>query len=89
VRTTTCQHSKETGVELDKEQGYELVPKSVKITHENKVPTSWNQQVKTDRATPNNKRDNIIRDNENKTRMLTDAATSGDRNLIKKKAENI
>jgi hypothetical protein len=45
----------------------------------------WNQQLQTDRTTPNNKPDIIIRDNEKGTCMLIDAAISGDRNVIKKK----
>jgi hypothetical protein len=44
--------------------------------------------MKTDRTVPNNKPD-IIRDNEKGTCMLIDAATSGDRNVIKKEAEKI
>ena len=47
----------------------------------------WNQQ--TDRTNPNNKPDIIIRDNEKGTSMLIDAAISGDRNVIEKKAEKI
>jgi hypothetical protein len=31
----------------------------------------------------------IVRDNEKETRMLTDAAISGDRNVIKKQTEKI
>jgi len=38
---------------------------------------------------PNNKPDIIIRDNEKGTCVLIDVAISGDRNLIKKEAENI
>jgi hypothetical protein len=40
--------------------------------------------VQTDRTIPNNK-PNIIRDNEKRTCMLIDVASSGDRNVIKKK----
>jgi hypothetical protein len=47
----------------------------------------WNQQ--TDKTNPNNKPDIIIRDNEKGTSMLIDAAISGDRNVIEKKAEKI
>jgi hypothetical protein len=43
----------------------------------------------TDRTVPNNKRGIIIRDNKKGTRMLIDAAISGDRNVIKKDAKNI
>ena len=45
--------------------------------------------MQTDRTIPNNKPDIIIRDNEKRTCMLIDAAVSGDRNVIKKEAENI
>ena len=49
-----------------------------------KVTILWNQQVQTDRTTPNNKPDIIIRDNENGTCMLIDVAISGDRNVTEK-----
>ena len=49
----------------------------------------WNQQVQTDGTVPNNKPDIIIRDNEKGTCMLIDVAISGDRNVIKKEAEQI
>jgi hypothetical protein len=45
--------------------------------------------VQADRAIPNNRPDIIIRDNEKGTCMLIDVAISGDRNVIKKEAENI
>jgi hypothetical protein len=45
--------------------------------------------VQTDRTIPNNKPDIIIRDNEKTTCMLIDVAISGERNVIKKEAENI
>jgi enolase len=45
--------------------------------------------VQTDRTTPNNKPDIIIRDNEKGTCMLIDVAITGDRNVIKKEAEKI
>ena len=48
-----------------------------------------NQQIQTDRTIPNKKPDSIIRDNEKRTCMLIDAAISGDRNVIKKEAEEI
>jgi len=48
----------------------------------------WNQQVQTDRTILSNKADIIIRDNEKGTCMLIDVAISGDRNVIKKEAEN-
>jgi hypothetical protein len=43
----------------------------------------------TDRTIPNNKLDIIVHDNEKGTDILIDVATSGDRNVIKKKAEKI
>ena len=49
----------------------------------------WNQQVKTDRTAPNNKPDNIIRDNEKGRCMLIDVAIPGDRNMFKKESEKI
>ena len=49
----------------------------------------WNEKIQTDRTIPNNKPDIIIRDNEKGTCMLIDVAISGDRNVIKKEAENI
>ena len=49
----------------------------------------WNQQVQTDRTIPNNKPDIVIRDSEKGTCTLIDVAISGDRNVIKKEAENI
>jgi hypothetical protein len=45
--------------------------------------------VQTDRTTPNNKPDIIIRDNEKGTCVLIDVAIRGDRNVIKKEAEKI
>jgi len=53
------------------------------------VTILWNQQVQTDRTIPNNKPDIIIRDNEKGTCMLIDIAISGDRNVVKKEADNI
>ena len=54
-----------------------------------KVTILWNRQVQTDRTIPNNKPDIIIRDNEKRTCTLIDVAIPGDRNVIKKEAENI
>jgi len=65
------------------------VPKSVETIQGGKVTILWNQQVQTDRTTPNNKPDIIIRDNEKGTCMLIDVAISGNRNVIKKEAEKI
>jgi hypothetical protein len=80
---------KELGVKLDSELWYEHVPKSVETGQVGKVTVLWNQQVQTDRTTPNNKPDIIIRDNEKGTCMLIDIVIPGDRNVIKKEAEKI
>jgi hypothetical protein len=45
--------------------------------------------VQTDRTIPNKRPDVIIRDNEKGTCMLVGVAISGDRNVIKKEAEDI
>ena len=74
---------------MDKKHWYEHVPKSVETSQGSKVTILRNQQVQTDRTTPNNKPDIIIRDNEKGTRMLIDVAISGDRNVIKKEAQKI
>jgi hypothetical protein len=74
---------------LDKKHWYEHVPKSVETGQGDNVTILWNQQVQTDRTIPNNKPDIIIRDNEKRTCMLIDIAISGDRNVIKKEAEEI
>ena len=80
---------KELGIKLDNEHRYDHVPKSVETSHEGKVTTLWNQQVRTDRTIPNNKPDTMIRDNKKGTCMLLDVARLGDRNVIKKEAEKI
>jgi len=82
-------HFKETGVQLDKKNWYEHVPKPEETSQGSKVTKLWNQQVQTDRTSLNNKPDIIIRDNEKGTCMLIDVAISGDRNVIKKEAETI
>jgi hypothetical protein len=48
----------------------------------------WNQKVQTDRTIPSNKPDIAIRDNEKGTCMLIDVTIPGERNVIKKEAEN-
>jgi hypothetical protein len=73
---------------MDIKHWYEHVPKSVETSQGGKATILWNQQVQTDRAIPNNKPDIIIRDNEKRTCKLIDIAISGDRNVIKKEAEN-
>jgi len=80
---------KETVVHLDKKHWYERVLKSIETSQGGKVTILWDQQVQTDRTIPSNKPDIIIRDNEKGTCMLIDVAISGDRNVIKKEAENI
>jgi hypothetical protein len=67
----------------------EHVPKSVETSQEGKVTTLWNQQVQTNRPSPNNKPDIIMRDNEERTCMLFVVAIPEDRNVIKKEAEKI
>jgi hypothetical protein len=74
---------KELGVKLDSELWYEHIPKSVETSQEGKVTILWDQQVQTDRTVPNDKPDSIIRYNEERTCMLIDVATTGDRNVIK------
>jgi hypothetical protein len=49
---------------LDKEDCYKHVPKSVEISQEGKTTILWNKKMQSDRNTPNNKLDIIIRDNE-------------------------
>jgi len=80
---------KVTGVQLDKKQWYEYVPKLVDTSQGGKITILWNQQVQTDRTIPNNKSDIIIRNNEKGTCMLIDIAISGERNVIKKEAKKI
>ena len=65
------------------------MPKSAETHQRGKLTILWNQHVQTDRTIPNNKPDIIIRDNENGTSMLIDVAILGDRNTIKKEADNI
>jgi len=86
LHCTTC---KRIAVTFDKQHWYQHVPKSLGRIYEGKITMLWNQQVKTDRSAPNSKPDNIIRDNEKGTCMLTDIAISGDGNVIKKKAGKI
>ena len=78
---------KETGVQLDKKQWYEHVPKLVERSQGDKVTVLCNQQVQTDRTIPNNRPD--IRDNKKGTCVLIDVAISGYRNVIKREAEKI
>ena len=80
---------KEIGVKLDNKHWYDHVPNSVKMSHEGKVTILWNNQVRTDRAIPNNKLEIIIHDNKEGTCMEIDIPIPGDRNVLKKEAEKI
>jgi hypothetical protein len=80
---------REIGVQLDKKNWYEHVPKSAETSREGKVTILWNQQVQPDRTIPSNKPDIVIRDYENGTCMLIDVAIPGDRKVIQKEAEKI
>ena len=80
---------KEMGVQLDTKHWYEHAPNSVETTQGGKMTIPCNQQVQTDRTIPNNKPDIIIRDTEQRTCMLIDAANSGDKNVIKLETEKI
>jgi len=71
---------------LDKKHWYEHVPKSVETSQGDKGTILWNEQIQTDRTIPKNKPDIINRDNEKGTCMLIDVATSGGRNVIKKRS---
>ena len=82
----TC---KETGIELEKEHWYEHVPKLVETSQEGKVIILLKPHAHTDRTIPNNKQNIMIHDSEKGTRMLIDAAISGDRYMIKKEAMKI
>jgi len=62
---------KERGLKLDREHWYKHAPQSVQTCYESKVTILWNQQVKNDRAIPNNKLHITIHDNEKGTCMLT------------------
>jgi hypothetical protein len=58
-----------------------MCPKLVEISHESNIAIYRNQKVATDRTTPNNKPDIIIRDKKG-TCLFIYAAISGDRNVI-------
>ena len=80
---------KEIGVKLHNKHWYDHAPKSVETSHEGKVTILWNQQMRSDRTIPNNKPDTILRNTKKGTRVLTDVAIYGDRNVIKKEAEKV
>jgi len=86
VHNYTSTYAKKQGYNLTKKHWYDYVPKSVETSQGGKVTILWNQQVQTDKTIPNNKPDIIIRDNEKGTCVLIDVATSGDRNVIKKRS---
>ena len=65
------------------------MPKSVETSPGGMVTILWYQKIQTNRTTPNNKPDIIIRDNEDGTCMLIDVAISEDRNVFKKETEKI
>jgi hypothetical protein len=71
-----------------KEHWYDHAPKLVETRLE-EATILWKQKVQTDITIPNHKSDMIIRYNEKRTYILTDAAISGDRNVVTKVAENI
>jgi hypothetical protein len=59
--TLTCKEIRVgVGVKLDNKCRYNHVPKSIETNHEGKVTILWNQQVRTDRTSPNNKPDVTI-----------------------------
>jgi len=60
-------------VNLDKERCCEQAPTVVGKSYESELTVLWNQQVKNDRTIPNNKSDIIIRDNVNRTCVITDS----------------
>ena len=84
-----CNICMETGVKLDNEQGHVHIPKLAETSPEGNVMILCNQQVLSNRTIPNNKLDIIIHDDEKGTRMLIDAANSGDKNVIKKEGKEI
>jgi len=75
-------------VKLGKERCSKHAPTLLGKSHECEVTLLWNQQVKNDR-TICNKPDIIIRDNVKGTYLITDIVISGDRNVMKNKAERV
>jgi hypothetical protein len=80
---------KEIGAKLDIEHWYKRVIRSVDTSPEGKVTIWWNPHVQTNRTVVSNKLDIVIRDDKKGTCVLIDAAISGDRNLIKREAEEV
>ena len=60
VPNYTSTYARKQGYNWTKKHWYEHVPKSVETSKGGKVTILWNQQVQTDRTTPNNKPDVII-----------------------------
>ena len=89
VHNFTLTYARKQWYRRKKKHWYEHVPKPAETSQGSKVTILWNQKVQTDRTIPNNKPDIIIRDNEKGTCMIIDVAISGDRNVIKKEAEQI
>jgi hypothetical protein len=61
------------GVKFNNKLWYGHAPKTVEISHEDRVTILWNQQVRTDRTIPNDKPDITVRDNKG-TCVLIDFA---------------
>lgn len=80
---------KEGGIKLEKEYWYEHFRKTLEASHEINVAILCNQQMKNDRTIPNNILVIVISDIEKGACLLIDTEISGDRNVIKKEAENI
>jgi len=76
-------------VKLDNKHRYDNVPKSAETSHEGKVTVLWNQQVRTDRTTNNNKPDIIFHDNRKGKCMSIYVAIPGYRNVTKTEAGKI
>jgi hypothetical protein len=66
-----------------------MYQKSVETSHEGNVTVVWNQQVRTNKTTPNDKPDITIRHNKKGTCMFIDVAIHGNRKVISKKDEKI
>jgi hypothetical protein len=86
VQNCTVTYARDMG-KLDKEQWYEHLPIEQNNIHEGKIIILRNQQVHTNRPIPYSKRNIAVHGNEKVKCMLIDVAISGDRNAIKKEAE--
>jgi len=74
-------------VQLDNDNRYDHISKSVETSREGTVAILWNQQVWTDKNYPNNKLDIVILDDKQGICMLRDVAIPGHRNVIKKRSQ--